>query len=384
MTTCGPQPSCAGDCSSRRSGRTGAHRSGTRLHRTGVVAHAAGAPLWYSVDMWSGTENASFEVQVLDDTGNERLLTSVLAASAVLAAGVDAAPPSLRGFHPFGSPDPSGFAAMACDELLVHGRDAALGLGLQFGETRLAPGPSWPGCTRGTRSAWVTIRGRCCCGRTGAGRSRAGRIRNGGAGTVRRCRVGRVRALAAGECRRSLIAADRDVKYLDDRWRPPPVSRDRLDGEGVPMRRQWTDHGRCRTGGPSPLRCSIWRPTATASRSTSSRARPPATCRRAVTELGRGRPLAGRAGGDGALPDAAAGAAARGPRPLQRHRAGQLEQRVGRLREPGRGRQPRGARGRLRLRRRVGPARRRARPGRQPPGAGDLGPRALRLALGRQ
>jgi hypothetical protein len=105
----------------------------------GVVAHAAGAPLWYSVDMWSGTENASFEVQVLDDTGNERLLTSVLAASAALAAGVDAAPPSLRGFHPFGSPDPAGFAAMACDELLVHGRDAALGLGLEFeGDARLA------------------------------------------------------------------------------------------------------------------------------------------------------------------------------------------------------------------------------------------------------
>ena len=100
---------------------------------TSVVAHAAGAPLWYAVDMWSGTENASFEVQVLEDTGNQRLLTSLLAASEVLAAAVDAAPPSLRGFHPFGSPDPSGFAAMACDELLVHGRDAALGLGREFG-----------------------------------------------------------------------------------------------------------------------------------------------------------------------------------------------------------------------------------------------------------
>jgi hypothetical protein len=100
---------------------------------TSVIAHAAGAPLWYSVDMWSGTENASFEVQVLEDSGNRRLLTSVLGASQVLAAAVDAAPTSLRGFHPFGSPDPSGFAAMACDELLVHGRDAALGLGRAFG-----------------------------------------------------------------------------------------------------------------------------------------------------------------------------------------------------------------------------------------------------------
>ena len=115
---------------------------------TSVVAHAAAAPLWYAVDMWSGTENASFEVQVLDDTGNQRLLTSVLAASAVLAAAVDAAPSSLRGFHPFGSPDPSGFAAMACDELLVHGRDAALALGAGLrrgcGAGPRRPGPALP------------------------------------------------------------------------------------------------------------------------------------------------------------------------------------------------------------------------------------------------
>ena len=30
-----------------------------------VVAHAAESPLWYSVDMWSGRENAAFEVKVL-------------------------------------------------------------------------------------------------------------------------------------------------------------------------------------------------------------------------------------------------------------------------------------------------------------------------------
>jgi hypothetical protein len=47
-------------------------------------------------------------------------------------ASVDAAPPGIRGFHPAGAADPSGFAAMACDELLVHTNDAARGLGLRF------------------------------------------------------------------------------------------------------------------------------------------------------------------------------------------------------------------------------------------------------------
>ena len=97
-----------------------------------VVAHAAEAPLWYSVDLWSGRENAAFEVKVLPDAPNASLLTSLLAASRSLAAGVDAAPPDTRGYHPFGSPDPEGFAAMACDELLVHADDAARGLGVSF------------------------------------------------------------------------------------------------------------------------------------------------------------------------------------------------------------------------------------------------------------
>ena len=104
-----------------------------------VVAHMAGAALWYSIDLWSGRENAAFEVQVLAEASSERLLTSLTAASRALAAGVDAAPADTRGFHPFGSPDPDGFAAMACDELLVHGDDAARGLGVAFDpERRLA------------------------------------------------------------------------------------------------------------------------------------------------------------------------------------------------------------------------------------------------------
>jgi hypothetical protein len=101
-----------------------------------VVAHAAEAPLWYSVDLASGPEDAAFELKVVPTAPNKRLLTSPLAASSALAACVDAAPPDTRGYHPFGSPDPDGFAAMACDELLVHGDDAARGLGVSFSPDR--------------------------------------------------------------------------------------------------------------------------------------------------------------------------------------------------------------------------------------------------------
>jgi uncharacterized protein (TIGR03083 family) len=106
-----------------------------------VVAHAANAMLWYSVDLWIGRDDAAFEIKVRTDAPNDRLLTSLTAGARALAAGIDSAPADTRGFHPFGSPDPAGFAAMACDELLVHGDDAARGLGVSFGtDRRLAAG----------------------------------------------------------------------------------------------------------------------------------------------------------------------------------------------------------------------------------------------------
>ena len=73
-----------------------------------VVAHAAEIPLWYSVDMWSGRENAAFEVKVLVDASNSSLLTSLLAASRGLAAGVDAAPAETRWFPPLRFAGPLG------------------------------------------------------------------------------------------------------------------------------------------------------------------------------------------------------------------------------------------------------------------------------------
>jgi Mycothiol maleylpyruvate isomerase N-terminal domain len=94
-----------------------------------VIAHAAATPLWYSVDLWGGPDDsAAFKVEVNPEAANAAILTSLMSAARVCAASVESAPDNLRGFHPFGSPDPSGYAAMACDELLIHGDDAARGL----------------------------------------------------------------------------------------------------------------------------------------------------------------------------------------------------------------------------------------------------------------
>jgi len=68
-----------------------------------------------------------------------KLLTSLRSAAVVCATMVDALPADQRGFHPMGNADASGFAAMACDEILIHTRDAGTGLGAEFtAETGLA------------------------------------------------------------------------------------------------------------------------------------------------------------------------------------------------------------------------------------------------------
>jgi uncharacterized protein (TIGR03083 family) len=100
---------------------------------TSVVAHAANGPLWYALDLWSGpSDEAAFDLKVLVDASNAALLVSLRSAARVCAASIDTASPETRGFHPAGAADASGFAAMACDELLIHTDDAARGLRLQF------------------------------------------------------------------------------------------------------------------------------------------------------------------------------------------------------------------------------------------------------------
>lgn len=104
-----------------------------------VVAHIAATMVWYSIDIWNAPDLTVDGVKVEENPGapNATLLASVTGGARTLAATLDSASPQQRGFHPFGSPDPTGFAAMGCDELLVHGDDAARGLGVTF-----APDPA--------------------------------------------------------------------------------------------------------------------------------------------------------------------------------------------------------------------------------------------------
>jgi uncharacterized protein (TIGR03083 family) len=102
-----------------------------------VIAHASVTSLWYALDMWAGrADSARFELSVAADASPEALLAGLTQAGMACAASVAAAPPELRGFHPAGFPDPAGFAAMACAELLIHTDDALRGLGARLDPPR--------------------------------------------------------------------------------------------------------------------------------------------------------------------------------------------------------------------------------------------------------
>jgi uncharacterized protein (TIGR03083 family) len=160
-----------------------------------AVAHVAQGLLWYAVDLSAGPrELRTTELRVRPDSPPADLLTTIDAHAAVLAATIDAAPADARGWEPWGLPDPDGFAAVACDELLIHTDDAARGLGLAFTPPaaqaeatlrRLFPG------RRPTPSPAVTpevipdvIPGPRCGGPTAAPTCPASGARRTGAGTA--------------------------------------------------------------------------------------------------------------------------------------------------------------------------------------------------------
>ena len=120
-------------------------------------------------------------------TDNAGLVQVFEACGAFLSSLVATASPGTRAWHPMGVGDPEGFAAMGVVEVLVHMRDVAAGLGLDWTPPedlcdrvlyRLFPSaPAAP------------LAGRRCCGRPGGASltDRRGWARTG-AGTPRRVR----------------------------------------------------------------------------------------------------------------------------------------------------------------------------------------------------
>ena len=98
-----------------------------------AVAHAAEGCLWYAIDLAAGgIDLQTVAHSVRSDRPSSELIATLRTYASILIDVVEAVPPNQRGFHPQGLADPSGFAAMGCDELLVHTWDAARGLGADF------------------------------------------------------------------------------------------------------------------------------------------------------------------------------------------------------------------------------------------------------------
>ena len=93
-----------------------------------AVAHIAEGLLWYATDLAAGPrELTTMDMRVRPDGEAAHLVATIGSFATVLARVLDGAGPQARGWHPYGLADASGFAAMACDELLVHTGDAARG-----------------------------------------------------------------------------------------------------------------------------------------------------------------------------------------------------------------------------------------------------------------
>jgi hypothetical protein len=72
------------------------------------------------------------EATVHDEATPEDLLRSIAMCGELLRLAAASAPRDLRAWHPYGTSDPEGFAAMGIVEVLVHTHDIAGGLGVEW------------------------------------------------------------------------------------------------------------------------------------------------------------------------------------------------------------------------------------------------------------
>lgn len=98
-----------------------------------VTEHLVDVCGFYAVHLAVGsTRRLRFDLVPHADANAAERVAVLEALAEHLAQVIERAPPQARAWHRHGLADPAGFAAMACDELLVHGSDLADGWGLAF------------------------------------------------------------------------------------------------------------------------------------------------------------------------------------------------------------------------------------------------------------
>jgi hypothetical protein len=111
----------------------GASASGLEWDCRTTLEHSIHALDRYSLYLASlSPRRLPFGLVHYPDCSNRTLLLILGARAAVLAEVVAAASPASRGYHAWGRPDPPGYLAMGCAEILVHTGDIAGGLGSSY------------------------------------------------------------------------------------------------------------------------------------------------------------------------------------------------------------------------------------------------------------
>ncbi len=102
-----------------------------------TLAHILAALLFYAINLAMRSTEPRASGQADPTLPIPELLEALEGRAALLAEVCTVAPPGARGAHDeWGMPDASGFAALACNEMLVHAGDIASGLGIGFDPPR--------------------------------------------------------------------------------------------------------------------------------------------------------------------------------------------------------------------------------------------------------
>jgi hypothetical protein len=98
-----------------------------------TLDHVSDALMFYAGSLAVRAEEWIPFPRIGDHSGSvDDLIETMLTCAVILERVIEAASPADRGFHPAGMADPDGFAAMACNEILVHSYDVAEGLDVDF------------------------------------------------------------------------------------------------------------------------------------------------------------------------------------------------------------------------------------------------------------